>query len=131
VLVQLGINQEGGAVMALIALEVAVELVTELRPIVEVVAKQDSNLSDQMRRAATSVVLNLSEGDRRRRGNQQRAYEIAHGEARELLGALDCAAAWGYVIDASRARRTLDRLLGLLWGLTHPGRSKARTSAQT
>lgn len=111
--------------MAFVSLEVAVQLVSELRPIVEVVGKHDSNLSDQMRRAATSVVLNLSEGARRQRGNQQRAYEIAHGEARELLGALDCAAAWGYVLDAARARRTLDRLLGLLWGLTHPGRRKA------
>ncbi|HUS29639.1 MAG TPA: four helix bundle protein [Kofleriaceae bacterium] len=107
------------------AYEVAIELIKELRPIVEIVGKHDSNLSDQMKRAGTSVVLNLSEGARRQRGNQQRAYEIAHGEARELLGALDCAAAWGYVLDAANARRTLDRLLGLLWGLTHPGRMRA------
>jgi len=56
--------------------------------------------------------------------------EIAHGEARELVGALDCAAAWGYVVDASAARRKIDRLLGLLWGLTHSGRKiAARASA--
>ncbi|HUS33519.1 MAG TPA: four helix bundle protein [Kofleriaceae bacterium] len=104
-----------------VAYEVAVELVRELRPMVELIAQHDANLADQMKRAATSVVLNLSEGARRAAGNRRRAYEIAHGEARELLGALDCAAAWGYVLDASRARATLDRLLGLLWGLTHPG----------
>lgn len=111
-----------------VAYEVALELVCELRQLVEIVGKHDSNLADQMKRAGTSVVLNLSEGARRQRGNQQRAYEIAHGEARELLGALDCAAAWGYVVDASAARRTLDRLLGLLWGLTHQGRRRAQTS---
>jgi four helix bundle protein len=109
-----------------VAYEVALELVRELRPIVEIVGHHDSNLADQMKRAATSVVLNLSEGARRVRGNQQRAFEIAHGEARELLGALDCAAAWGYVLDASAARRKLDRLLGLCWGLTRRGvRSRA------
>ena len=107
-----------------VAYEVSIELVKELRRIVEVVGKHDSNLADQMKRAGTSVVLNLSEGARRQRGNQQRAFEIAHGEARELLGALDCAAAWGYVLDTRNARRTLDRLLGLLWGLTHAGRAQ-------
>ena len=104
----------------LIAYEVAVQLVQELRPIVEIVKQHDSNLADQMKRAATSVVLNLSEGQRRVAGNKRRAYEIAHGEAREVLGCLDCAAAWGYVLDASATRAKLDRLLALCWGLTHP-----------
>lgn len=102
-----------------VAYQVALEVVGELRPLLEVIATHDSNLADQMRRAGTSVVLNLSEGSGRKAGNQRRAYEVAHGEARELLGALDCAAAWGYVVDASSARKKLDRLLGLCWGLTH------------
>ena len=104
----------------LIAYEVAVELIHELRPIVDVIRKYDSNLADQMRRAATSVVANLGEGQRREKGNKHRAYEIAHGEAREVLGCLDCARGWGYVTDASAARATLDRLLALCWRLTHP-----------
>lgn len=108
--------------MNLVAYQVAVELVVELRPIVELVHKHDSNLADQLKRAATSVLLNLVEGQRRLKGNKQRAYEIAHGEAREVLGCLDCAAAWGYVDDASAARTKLDRLLGLCWGLTHSRR---------
>jgi four helix bundle protein len=103
----------------LIAYEVAIELVRELRPIVETIKQHDSNLADQMKRAATSVVLNLSEGQRRIAGNKRRAYEIAHGEAREVLGCLDCAAAWGYVLDTRVTRAKLDRLLGLCWGLTH------------
>lgn len=109
----------------LVAYEVAVELVRELRPIVERLAQHDRNLADQMKRAATSVMLNLAEGQRRVAGNKRRAFEIAHGEAREVLGCLDCAAAWGYVDDAGVARAKLDRLLGLCWGLT---RSKARVA---
>jgi four helix bundle protein len=104
----------------LVAYGVAVELVCELRPLVEVIKQHDSNLADQMKRAATSVVLNLSEGQRRQAGNKRRAYEIAHGEAREVLGCLDCATAWGYVLDTSATRSKLDHLLALCWGLTHP-----------
>ena len=111
----------------LIAHHVAVELIAELRPIVERVQKHDSNLADQMRRAATSVVLNLAEGQRRMKGNKQRAYEIAHGEAREVLGCLECARAWGWIEDDEGARASLDRLLALCWGLTH-SRRPARAS---
>lgn len=103
----------------LIAYEVAVELITDLRPLVAEIQKHDSNLADQLKRAATSVVANLAEGQRRIKGNQRRAFEIAHGEAREVLGHLDCARGWGYVLDDRAARARLDRLLGLCWGLTH------------
>jgi hypothetical protein len=43
-----------------VAYEVAIELVRELKQIVEIVGKHDSNLADQMKRAGTSVVLNLN-----------------------------------------------------------------------
>jgi four helix bundle protein len=103
----------------LIAYQVALELVQELRPIVAALKTQDSNLADQLQRAASSVVLNLSEGQRRQKGNKHRAYETAHGEAREVLGCLDCALAWGWIAEDSQARAKCDRLLALCWGLTH------------
>lgn len=78
----------------LISYKVALDLVTELRPLVDAIKIHDSHLADQMKRAATSVLLNLAEGQRRVAGNKRRAFEIAHGEAREVLGCLDCAAAW-------------------------------------
>jgi len=103
----------------LIAYQVSVELLPLLRPIVETIKRHDSNLADQLLRAATSVVLNLAEGQRREKGNKHRAYEIAHGEAREVLGCLDCARGLGWIADDRAARETLDRLLALCWGLTH------------
>jgi four helix bundle protein len=103
----------------LIAYQVALEVITQLRPIVDKVKQHDAHLADQLRRAATNTVANLAEGQRRVAGNKRRAYENAHGEAREMLGCLDCALAWGYVVDDARVRVTLDRLLALCWRLSH------------
>ncbi len=103
----------------LVAYSVALDLIRQLRPIVEQIKMHDAHLADQLRRAATNTLANLAEGQRRVAGNKRRAYENAHGEAREMLGCLDCALAWGYATDDARARVTLDRLLGLCWGLTH------------
>jgi four helix bundle protein len=78
----------------------------------------DCDLADQMRRAASSVTLNLGEGAGCSGGRQRQHYEIAHGSAREVRACLDVGEAWGW-LDASGVRAVLDRLLALLWGLTH------------
>ena len=109
----------------LIAYQVALELVRKLRPVLADIHKHDTHLADQLKRAATSVTLNLAEGQPKKAGNKRRAYETAHGEAREVLGCLDCAVAWGWTTDDGSARVTLDRLLRLCWGLTH-GRAVPR-----
>jgi four helix bundle protein len=111
----------------LIAYEVALVLVRELRPILAALKQYDSNLADQLQRSATSVVLNLAEGQRRQKGNKHRAYETAHGEAREVLGCLDCAQAWGWIAEDSRARSTCEHLLRLCWGLTHSKHERRAT----
>jgi len=103
----------------LVAYQVALEVITQLRPIVAKIKQQDAHLADQLRRAGTNTVANLAEGQRRQAGNKRRAYENAHGEAREMLGCLDCAFAWGYIVDDSHVRATLDRLLALCWRLSH------------
>ena len=102
----------------LIAYEVSLELIRSLRSVVTTIARFDSDLADQMRRAATSVSLNLAEGQRLKTGNQRRHYEIAHGSANEVKGALDVAEAWGWPVDTTEARALIDRQLALLWRLT-------------
>jgi four helix bundle protein len=112
----------------LIAYAVAVDLISELRPIVDAIKRHDGPLADQIRRAASNTVGNLAEGQRRKAGNKNRAFENAHGEAREVLGHLDTARGWGYIVDDDSARVVLDRLLGLLWGLTHSKHERPRKS---
>ena len=109
-----------------IAYEVSLELARELRPIVPAIKKHSRDLGDQLERAATSVMLNLGEGRRRRGGDQRRFFDFAHGSASEVKTALDAADAWGWIVDARKARAILDRLLALLWRLTH-GRAEPAT----
>ncbi|HEY5935547.1 MAG TPA: four helix bundle protein [Kofleriaceae bacterium] len=106
----------------LIAHTVAVEMISELRPIVDAIKRHDSHLADQLRRAASNTVANLAEGQRRKAGNKNRAFENAHGEAQEVLGHLDTARGWGYIV-------VLDRLLALCWGLTHSKHERPRKAA--
>ena len=95
--------------------EVSLELMGAVRPAIEAVAKRDRNLADQMRRAASSVPLNIAEGRRRTGRDRQHSYRIAAGSADELRSALQVAERWGYVdgssLDASFA--LLDRELAM------------------
>ncbi len=99
---------------------VALELVRALRPIVAELKSHSRDLSDQIERAATSLVLNLGEGNRRAGKDRRRFFVMAQGSASEILAALDVADAWGWAVDARSARVILDRERGLLWGLVHP-----------
>lgn len=103
-----------------IAHDVSLDLIRELRTLMPAIQRFDRDLATQLRTAATSVTLNLSEGQRSGGGNQRRHYEIAHGSANEVKGALAVAEAWGWIEAPERARAILDRLLALLWRLTHP-----------
>ena len=99
--------------------DVSMQLIKELQVVMPTIAKFDRNLADQLRRAATSVHLNLGEGARRRDGDRRRHYEMAHGSAGEVKAGLEIADAWGMLREAPELLEILDRLLGLLWGLTH------------
>jgi four helix bundle protein len=101
-----------------VSYEVSLDLIECVKHLAPVIAKRDRNLADQMRRAATSVTLNLAEGAQYRDGNRSRHYNIAHGSAYEVKAAVDVAMRFGWIEAAPRTYATLDRLLRLLWGLT-------------
>ena len=98
----------------------ALGLVAGLRPVLGELAKADRSLADQMRRAASSVVLNIAEGNRRAGRDRLQFFRIAAGSAAEVRAALDVARAWGMVGAATAAEAELDRVLAMLWRLTHP-----------
>ena len=51
--------------------------------------KGEADFKNQMRRAARSVLMNISEGAGKRSRGRIAAYEVALGEAKELRAALD------------------------------------------
>jgi four helix bundle protein len=110
-----------------ITYDVSLDLIRSLRDIVPAIKKYDKDLADQLQRAASSVSLNLGEGARSTAGNQRARYESAHASANEAKAALQVAASWGWIDDASAQLAVLDRLLALLWRLTRGcGRAPAR-----
>ena len=103
------------------AYEVALAMVSALRPAVAALVRQDKDLADQIRRAASSVVLNLAEGARRRGRDRLHFYRIAAGSAADVKAALEVGKAWG-CLDAkplADVEALLDRVLAMLWRLTH------------
>jgi len=103
-----------------IAYRIALEAARRLRPSLAAIRQQDRDLEKQMRRATQSIVLNLSEGDRRRGQDRLHLFRIAAGSAAEVKAALDLAEAWGYLSErqAEPARDQLDQLLAVCWRLT-------------
>ena len=108
----------------LVAYTVALDLIRALRPVVAQLRQYSPETADQVERAASSIVLNLAEGDRRSGRDPKRFFTMAHGSAGEILGALDVADAWGWQVDGDQARALLDRELRLLWGLARRSRPK-------
>src|SRR5262249_27232471 len=100
----------------LVAYTVALDLIRALRPGVAQLRQHSAEAADQVERAASSVVHNIAEGERRSGRDPRRFYDMAHGSAAEIRGALDVADAWGWPVEAEQARALLDRELRLLWG---------------
>ena len=82
--------------------DVILDVLRELRPVVAEIETKDRDLGRQIRRAATSVALNMQEGGGSHGGTRRERYRNALGSARETGACLDAAVALGYVesVDA-------------------------------
>ena len=98
-----------------------IETIRLLAPVVRDIAKHDRDLADQMRRALSSVALNLSEGSGNQRGNRRLRFETACGSAKESRSAYEVAAAFGYVALDDRLVDRLDRIAATMYRLGRPG----------
>ncbi len=102
------------------AYDLAVELITLLKPLVAKVATHDTDLVKQLRRAATSAPLNLAEGRKRTGRDRLHLWRIAAGSIAEARAAVEVATAWGYLEGAETAEAVAlcDRLGAITWSLT-------------
>jgi four helix bundle protein len=96
-----------------------IDALRTLRPVVAQIEMHDRDLARQLRRAAASMALNLSEGSGSRGGTRRERYQNALGSARETGACLDVAVALGYIEDVGgetlaqldQVRATLFKLL--------------------
>ncbi len=65
--------------------ETILELIRDVAPIAEAIGRHDADLARQLRRAMSSVPLNVSEGAAQRGARRNSHYSIALGSARESV----------------------------------------------
>ena len=106
--------------MALIVADMSIKLIEQLRPLVSRIKARDRSLADQIRRAASSVVLNIGEAEYSDPGNRRARFHTAAGSAGETRRAVQSAVAWGLVTRAEGepALALLENIVPILWKLT-------------
>jgi four helix bundle protein len=97
----------------------SLEVVALCRPLVEAVQRKDRDLASQLRRAISSITLNLAEGFGCTQGHARLRFETALGSLNEAQAGIQLALAWGYVSNAAvaDALAAMSRLGGRIVGL--------------
>ena len=100
--------------------EMSLELIDALVPLMPRIKQRDKSLEDQLRRAASSIGLNVAEAAHSDPGNKRARFHTAAGSARETQHALRQAVKWRYVAasDAERALGLVRRVVAILWRIT-------------
>ena len=91
---------------------VVLQVLADLRPVVELIETRDRELGEQLRSVLSSVVLNTSEGGGSQKRNVRARYFNALGSMKESRACLDVAVAWAYIapIDPALERGQKERL---------------------
>ena len=103
------------------ALDVALELIRRLRPIIDKIRRHDRNEAEQLQEASRSIARNLSEGRRRLKGDRRNLWSYAAGSTEEAQTTVRMAHASGWIDDDDweSVRELFDRELAMTWRLTH------------
>ena len=105
--------------MALEIHSFVIDTLRVLAPVMRRIAEQDADLARQMRRAASSVALNLNEGVGNDAGNRRLRFRTALGSAKETRACLEVADALGYFEADPALIDRLDRIAATLFKLSH------------
>ena len=102
-------------------LNLALEAIELLGPIVARIKKHDRSLARQITDAANSSVLNTGEGALSDAGTRRSRYQSAAGSANEVRVGVLAAIRWGYVTQGASAQVLghYDRIVAMLYKLIH------------
>ena len=102
-----------------LALQLSIQTVAAMRRMVINIDKHDRDLARQIRRAMSSVALNLGVAEGSDAGNRRARLHTALGSARETRVGLQLASAWGYIASEEFApiEQSLDRVCALTYGM--------------
>lgn len=92
----------------LLALELMLDIIRRLRPVVATIERHDRDLARQIRRSASSTALNLGEGNAAHKGHRREKLNTAHQEVQEVRTALRTAEAWGYIKTSTQKELDCD-----------------------
>jgi len=100
---------------------VVLEFIGSIRPLLAQIERRDRDLGRQLRRASSSVALNLAEGMYSRGQLRTVRYHTALGSMRESWSCLEVALAFGYVRElegnvVASANRIIGTLVRLVEG---------------
>jgi four helix bundle protein len=91
------------------------DVIAAMRAMVAAIERRDADLGRQLRRAASSVVLNVAAGSGSFGRMRTARYRTALDSARETLACLRTAEAWGYVDGMPAAVVSgMNRVIGTL-----------------
>ena len=98
---------------------VAIQLCRHCVPFIAKIGEHDRNLADQLRRAVTSIALNIAESDGQSGGHRRQRRLTALGSAREVHACLEIGEALAYhgALPVPMSGR-INRVLGTLVNLT-------------
>jgi four helix bundle protein len=95
----------------------SLEIIRSLRDVISAFEKRDPDLARQLRRASSSVALNIAEANGSRGRNRGARFHTALGSLRETLSCVEVGHALGYVDPLPEIAQRIDRLCGALYCL--------------
>jgi four helix bundle protein len=101
---------------------VVLEIIALVARLLRQVKRHDPDLARQMKRASTSIALNLAEGVHSSGGNQGARFHNAMASARETVACVEVSMAAGYIRAEEQVELLdkLDHVVATLWRLLHP-----------
>ena len=94
---------------------VVLQVIRDLRPLIETLDRHDPDLARQCKRALVSVPLNIAEGSHSQGRNRNARYHNALGSMREARACFETAIAFGYMNDLDpQVGRSFDQVIGTL-----------------